>query len=287
MQLAFVVIVLLCTWTSTDAQTDISNAVGNVQAGYTVPSDTLQRYLVYTPSTVHSVLNFTLFPCYGSLNWYLDINRAVIPDNSNACALKWNPNVRKTWCAPATYNGTTYNILVEGIRTYTGAPVFAAKFDIAIFLSEFDFSDQVPSPGGGGVIDGSLLENLKKGDRQEVTLKWTGTGNSNDAYTLYMYNNGENPVTEDSGYIPTSGCGIKEFMQPVTGIDISVSGNDYTAKVGDLDPETEYWFAVVVQRSAGYLNSYKVLTVNDSAVKTYSFLVMAFCVLVSLFGTFM
>jgi len=269
--------------------TDISNAVGNVQKGYVVPSDSLTKYLYYTPPAVYPLLNFTLFPCYGSLKWYLDINRTPVPDNQNSCAFDWDPNLKKTWCAPATYNGSRYEILVQGIRTYNGAPLASAKFDMAIFLTATSFDDQVPIPGGSGKLDGALLDNVKKGQRQQLTLNWIGTGNTKDVYTVYQYDNGANPVVDnpDSGYLLSAGCGLKEFMTPVTGINIQNNGNEYTAVIGDLDPEEDYLFAVVVERTGGYLNSYKTLRVNDSPMKTFSSLTIAFCILVSMFTKFM
>jgi len=272
-------------------ETDISSAVGVVQRGYVVPSDTLTKYLYFPTASnqLYNLLNFTLFPCYGSLKWYLDIGRPVIPDNQNSCAFDWDPNLKKTWCAPATYNGTRYNILVQGLRTYSGFPLASAKFDMAIFLTATSYDEQVPVPGGSGKLDGALLDNLKKGDRQQLTLNWIGTGNANDAYTIYQHDNGANPVVDnpDSGYLLSSGCGLKDFMTPVAGIDIQNNNNEFSAVIGDLDPEKDYLFAVVVERNGGYLNSYKTLRVNDSPMKTYSSLVIAFCILISMFAKWM
>jgi len=288
MKIAFLcALVILFTWTNVFAQTNLDGALGKVQRGFVVPSDTLTRYLYYNPPVIYPILNFTLFPCYGSLNWYLNINSVPVPNVNNSCVLPWNPNVKKTWCAPTPYNGTVFNILAQGIQTYSGAPLASAKFDMAIFLTEDSFDLQVPSPGGSGKLTGSLLDNVKKGERQQLSLQWIGTGNPNDTYTVYQYDNGANPISDSSGFIQTSGCGILEFMTPVAGLDIKNDGNQLSTTVSDLDPEEEFLFAVLVQRSGGYLNSYKVLRVNDSPVNKFSVVTIAFCLLLSLFSKFM
>jgi len=226
-----------------------------------------------------ALLNFTLFPCYGSLDWYLNIGTIPVPDQKNGCALKWDPSVKKTWCSPPVYNGTTYNILAKGLRSYTGAPLAAAKFDFAIYTSNAQYDMQVPVPGGGGNLEGSLLDGLNEGERQTLTMKWVGTGQPNDTYHVYKWE--DNPISEDSGFHSSSACGIKEFMIPVTGITITNNENQFSTQIGDLDPEKELLFAVVVERPGGYINSYKTLRVNDSSVLRVSVVLLALCLFIT------
>jgi hypothetical protein len=263
---------------------DLSNALNTYRSGYVVPSAApMNRLFYYTVQGQIPALNFTLFPCYGSLNWYMDVNQTPDPNNRTpACTSNWNANSKRTYCTfLSNNNGTRLYLLAQGQQAWAANPSASAKFDFVLIDTPGFYEQSVPVPGGNGILGGSLLENLKVGEKQEVTLDWTATGNPNDTYHVYRWDN--NPIADNSGYLTGSACGIRDFMTPIADAVINSDGEKRTTKIADLNATKEYIFAVIVERSGGYMNSYKMLRVNDAVVSGVSLLVLSICAFAYMF----
>lgn len=161
---------------------------------------------------------------------------------------------------------------------YTESDTMSGKFDVLLTLDNgehcvvfltltVDFDTIVPM---AGTISGQLKEKVKKTEKQELSLTWEGTGVPSDVYSVWMY--AGNP-SQDSGWIPNSACGVKEFMtkQEVT---ISQAGNTYSTTITDLDPQDPYVVTVLVERPGGYQDAYTALIINNAHAMQPAIMVM-------------
>jgi hypothetical protein len=124
----------------THAQTP---TLGAVTRGYTISSnqDLLVNFALTQQQTRLNFLNFTVFPCFGSFDWFLGYGAVPTPNGDNACNQTWTtPNSRRMVCTilfPDDPN--PYPIIAQGKETYPEGPL--AIFDLFIFSSNgFNFT---------------------------------------------------------------------------------------------------------------------------------------------------
>jgi len=248
-----------------------------LQTGIQSKTQVQLQYFHSSPNVV-SLLTFTLFPCFGQQDYF--IGYEFMPDPSktnNSCSLSFDGYERKRYsCSlPNPANNTQFNVLVIGKGQYSGSSDYSAKFDFLVDQSSTQYDSVVPTPGNNGQLQASLLSGLKKGQKQQLTLIWTGTGNAADKYTVYTY---DSLIGSQSGYTYATGCGVKFFMKARTDLTIEKNGENYKAILGDLDPNAAFAVTVVVDRDNGYNAAYSAVLVNGGASLTSSFIFTAILV---------
>lgn len=209
-------------------------------------------------------LEWVLFPCYGSIQWWVTRNSVPVPGaKNNSCSSTWNAdNGDQSVCEVTSPKIATYYALLNGSGEFPEYPGVTAKFDF-LLTSESDpsYGQIIPVPGNGGTVDATALSQLKSGQKQQVTMKFVGTGNPNDTYAAYVF---QGNLAENTGYSRYSACGIQLFMQPAAAANVQITneGDIFTAVVSNLDPVKASQLAVIVERDGGYMAAYQVVQLN-------------------------
>jgi len=209
-----------------------------------------------------TILMFTLFPCFGSLDWYGGIH---YPGNNpnNTCQNTWIPATSMSNCGPVFPKPPiTFYFLMHGLSTYPSRPNISAVFDFIVYSSSDLLSELVPLPGNGGKLSASLTKAKTSDDPVDLTVSWTSTGNGNDTYSLWRWDSKADPQL--SGFNPYTGCGVKSFMTLISPsvYSLSVSDSTYSAKLSSISRTDPFYLNVVVDRQGGYSAVYNPLIVN-------------------------
>jgi len=254
---------------------------GVIQSGITTTIqglETTKRISFTVPNDQRpSFLNFTLFTCFGEMDWFLASGYLPNPNGNNTCDAFWKGNDKKrSACSvPRPINGTTYYVLIKGRGQFAGSDVYSSIMDVLLFTSNDQYEALVPQPGSEGTVQTKLKDAVKKRDKQELTMTWTGTGNANDVYSVWIY---EGKTPDNSGFLYATGCGVKYYMTQRTDVTIKDNGDGtYTTVVTGLDPVEASTVVIVVDRPSGYTNSYRAILVNDSTKNIVSLLLISLC----------
>jgi len=236
-------------------------SLGNVTSSNTGAVSNTQTRIFYELISPYAYndLTFTLFPCFGEMNFFLGYGVSPNPAGNNTCNLLFAGIEREKYSCtiPFPRNNTIYQILVVGSGQYSGSASYSSVFDFLV-TNDTGPTTLVPTPGDSGNLQTSL-KTVMRGQPQELTVTWQGTGIDSDKYTIYQYNG---TIPTNGGYITASGCGVKFFMSPRNDVAIQKNGETYTAVVTNLDAVNPSSVAVVVDREGGYTASYRVVFVN-------------------------
>jgi len=232
---------------------------------------TLQVFLQgYTPE-----LNFTIFPCFGQLNWFL--GGGFLPNVTNTtdnnCNFYWEgTGIASSYCVlnyPA--NDTTTYIVAQAPKAF-GTP--SSKFDMLVFSRLEDFDRVYPYPGASGALAGAYVDT----EHTAVKLTWEGTGNPNDTYSVYYFNGS---VSDSSGHLTAGGCGVLDFMTD-SQATITSNGNVYSTKLSSIKGKV-ITVSVLVKRLGGYLSAYNQLTVGGGIELIPCMLLLGILLFISIF----
>jgi len=250
----------------------VLNNITTTKTGITANTQARLYYELPAPLTYPS-LSFISYPCFGHADMY--VGYGFVPNSqyqNNTCNLPFIGYDKQDYACTINLprNNTMYNILVVGTGQFSGSPDYSAIFDFLVTNAAADVL--VPVPGNTGTVTATPLSNVKRGDPQQLTLAWQGTGNVNDKYSIYQY---AGSIPANSGYITATGCGVKFFMTPRTDVAIQKNGEAYQAVVNNLDSVNPTAVAVVVDRSGGYTASYRVVLFNGGEVLGASLIALA------------
>jgi len=198
------------------------------------------------------------------MNWYVGSGYFPLITNSS-CNAPWAGQDKKleTCGFNNPRNNTYYDIVINGLGSYSGSTQYSSVFDFLVVTNSAEFNSIVPNPGNNGVITSTLQASQYKGQPSTLLMTWTGTGGVNDSYSVWIYTSGNPSVS--SGYTFSTGCGAKYFMTLRSDVVVVPNGDGtFSATVTNLNSVSVTAVTVVVDRIGGYTNSYKSILVNGS-----------------------
>jgi len=230
------------------------------------PSTTELAFDMTTNGSDSDSLSFTVFPCFGSFDWYSDWDRVpnVTDPVGQPCVNKWMQSQSETNCVfndPSS--GNYYVVAVGTTSVWSANPSVAGTFDILVYNTPTLLSDLVPVPGNNGVISVQSTKADSSDGTASVSISWTGTGNPNDNYTVMQY---PGTIASNSGYSTYTGCGVQYFMTPVDQSHLTMEQNNeaLSATISELDSKAIITLSVLIQRAGGYISVYEPLNVNGA-----------------------
>lgn len=243
---------------------------------YSAVNNSIADLTFYT-NTSASVVIFSMFSCFGSIDWSGGIHS---PGNNpaNTCKNPWTPKSTQSTCGPVYTPPYTFYFSMQGTSTYSSFGNISAVFDFLAYTNVDVLNELVPTPGNGGLISFSLSKAASSSDPVDLTVIWEGTGNENDSYSLWRWNSKVDP--QNSGYNPYTGCGVKSFMTLVSPANygLSVSDQTYTVTYPKLSRTDPFYLSILVERSGGYSAVYIPLIVNGVNYIAPSIFVLISCI---------
>jgi hypothetical protein len=221
-------------------------------------------YTTSFPVAINETWSVGTVPCFGSYDWFVGVdfvpNRTVY---TSAHLFSQSGNAFTGTTIPGLQDSYTFYVWAESNSNYNG---IAAQFDILAYDSD-PSETLIPIPGNNGQVSGKLASGGGSG-----SLKWTGTGDSEDVYQLYSHNG---PAT-DGGNFPFTACGVRRWMQNYTAKSVTNNGDGtYTADVDNLNSKDPFTVTVVAQRPGGYAAAYYSFVFNGASLLQVSYYLLA------------
>eukprot|EP01116_Phalansterium_solitarium_P009810 TRINITY_DN24118_c0_g1_i1.p1 TRINITY_DN24118_c0_g1~~TRINITY_DN24118_c0_g1_i1.p1 ORF type:complete len:310 (+),score=116.98 TRINITY_DN24118_c0_g1_i1:117-1046(+) len=212
--------------------------------------------LLALPTVGRPVVQLSLFPCFGRLNWYAAAGFVPTPSN-NTFSWAWQSDYPRVGAVVNVLrpNDTVYVRVDAAAEAAYGAGVPGAVFDILPLSNSSRFGEIVPQPTSRQIRDYS-----QDAKAFTVSLSWQPTALASDSYRVYLY-----PAAVPRGFITYSACGAEQFMLPVSDTP-QVSASSASVSVSSVDPYSPMTLLVVVERPDGYKNNYFPISFNAAGL---------------------
>jgi len=189
------------------------------QKSITIPTSQGLLYFNWTNSGVEDKLNVTIWPCFGPVNLFESLNAYPSP-SSFASSNQYTANsyVSELWAGVTNLGDSNVSIAIQAFTSFTTNTQYAAKFDIVVrsdvsIDQANGYTTRVPSPGS--------ISYTKDTGNNQAAITFTLTGNPNDVYSYWRYNTTYNST--QTGYVSSTACGVRQFMEPAYPIEVEVS----------------------------------------------------------------